>query len=79
MDGTSLGRITNVGAIHYVLAGSFSPDGASIVFATDNDATPNPRGGTFADVFTMQIGTNLQHPVTRSANLDGWPSWGIRQ
>ena len=71
-------RITNVGAAHYVLAGSFSPDGASIVFATDNDATLNPRGGTFADVFTMQLGTTLQHPVTDTANLDGWPSWVSR-
>ena len=78
VDGTGLRRITNVGAAHYVLAGSFSPDGASIVFATDNDATLNPRGGTFADVFTMQLGTTLQHPVTDTANLDGWPSWGSR-
>ena len=30
--------ITNVGSYHYVLAGSFSPDGTSIVFATDEDA-----------------------------------------
>ena len=58
---------------------SFSPDGASIVFATDEGGTPNPRGGTFADVFTMQLGTNLKHPVTRSENLDGWPNWGSRQ
>ena len=78
VDGTGMRRVTNVGSSHYVLAGSFSPDGASIVFATDNDATPNPRGGTFADVFTMQLGTTLQHPVTRAANLDGWPSWGSR-
>ena len=79
VDGTGMRRVTTVGSSHYVLAGSFSPDGASIVFATDEDGTPNPRGGTFADVFTMQRGTNLQHPVTRSANLDGWPSWGSRQ
>ena len=76
VDGTGMRRVTNVGSDHYVLAGSFSPDGASIVFATDKDATPNPRGGTFADVVTMQLGTNVSHPVTRSANLDGWPSWG---
>jgi Tol biopolymer transport system component len=79
VDGTGMRRVTNVGSGHYVLAGSFSPDGTSIVYATDNDATPNPGGGTFADVFTMQLGTTLQHPVTRAANLDGWPSWGSRQ
>ena len=71
-----LRRVTNVGAGHYVLGGSFSPDGASIVFATDYNGTPNPRGGTFADVVTMRVGTNSLVPVTRSANLDGWPSWG---
>lgn len=77
-DGTGLRRVTHVGQSHYVLAGSFSPDGTSIVFATDESATPNPRGGTFADVFTMQLGDNVALPVTRSANLDGWPSWGRR-
>ena len=79
VDGTDLRRVTSVGGTHYVLAGSFSPDGTSITFATDENGTPNPRGGTFADVFTMQLGTNVQHPVTRSANLDGWPTWGSRQ
>jgi Tol biopolymer transport system component len=78
-DGTKLRRTTNVGRNRYVLGGSFSPDGTSIVFATDAGATPNPRGGTFADVFTMRLGTTKQTPVTRSPNLDGWPSWGSRQ
>ncbi len=76
LDGSGLRRVTNVGDTHYVLAGSFSPDGKSIVFATDNDATPNPRGTTSADVFTMQLGITAKEPVTRAANLDGWPSWG---
>jgi Tol biopolymer transport system component len=71
-----LRRVTNVGAGHYVLGGSFSPDGASIVFATDYNGTPDPLGGTFADVVTMRLGTDSPVPVTRSANLDGWPSWG---
>jgi Tol biopolymer transport system component len=75
-NGTYLHRITNVGGNHYVIAGSFSPDGRSFVFATDANAAANPRGGTFADVFTMRLGTSSQHPVTRTANLDGWPSWG---
>lgn len=76
VDGTHLHRITNVGSYHYVIAGSFSPDGTSIVYATDANATGNPRGGTFADIFTLRIGTTAAQPVTRTANLDGWPSWG---
>jgi Tol biopolymer transport system component len=77
VNGTGLRRVTNVGASHYALAGSFSPDGTSIVFATDSQATANPRAPQpFADVFTTRIdGTNLT-PITRTANLDGWPTWG---
>jgi Tol biopolymer transport system component len=76
-SGTNLRRVTNVGASHYVLAGSFSPDGTSIVFATDAEATANPNAAQpFADVFTMRTdGTNLK-PATRTPNLDGWPTWG---
>lgn len=74
--GSHLHRRTNVGVYHYVIAGSFSPDGRSIVFATDADATPNPRGGTFADIFTLRLDGDTPQPVTHSANLDGWPSWG---
>ena len=40
-DGTDLRRLTNVGTGHYVLAGSYSPDGKAIVYATDLGATPN--------------------------------------
>ena len=76
VNGTGLHRVTNVGSNHYVLAGSYSPDGKSIVFATDADGAPNPRGGTFADVFTLRLGTGGKTRVSRSANLDGWPSWG---
>jgi Tol biopolymer transport system component len=76
VNGTDLRRVTNVGSNHYVLAGSFSPDGTSIVFATDLNGVLNPRGGTFADVFTTRLGTQSLTPVTRTANLDGWPSWG---
>ena len=75
-DGSQLRQVTHVAADHYVLGGFFSPDGTSIVFATDEGATPNPRGGTFADVFTMQLGTGKLTQVTRAPNLDGWPSWG---
>jgi Tol biopolymer transport system component len=77
VDGTGLRRVTNVGADHYVLAGSFSPDGTSIVFATDAEATANPNAAQpFADVFTMRFdGANLKR-ATRTPNLDGWPTWG---
>ena len=76
VDGTHLHRVTNVGTVHYVLAGSFSPDGESIVFATDADASLNPLGNTFADVFTLPLAGGAKHQVTHTANLDGWPSWG---
>ena len=75
-DGSHLVQLTHVGAYHYVLAGAFSPDGKSIVYATDAGAAPNPLGRTFADVFTLRLGAKHPLPVTRTANLDGWPSWG---
>ena len=79
VNGTGLRRVTNVSASHAALPGAFSPDGTSIIFATDSGATANPLGRTFADVFTMRTdGTNLT-PVTRTANLDGWPAWGPRR
>jgi TolB protein len=78
-DGTHLRRVTDVGGNHFVLAGSFSPDGTSIVYATDAAATANPRAALpFADVFTAHLdGTNVRQ-VTHTANLDGWPTWGKR-
>jgi Tol biopolymer transport system component len=80
VNGTGLRRVTNVGGSHYVLAGSFSPDGTSIVFATDAEATANPNAARpFADIFTMRIdGTHLK-PATRRPHLDGWPTWGGRR
>jgi Tol biopolymer transport system component len=76
LDGTNLHRVTDVGPYHYVIAGSFSPDGRSIVFATDDGATLNPLGNTFADIFTLRLGSARARQVTHSANLDGWPAWG---
>jgi Tol biopolymer transport system component len=71
-DGTGLRRLTNVGGYHYVLTGSYSPDGHSVVFATDDGAT-----GAFADVFTLDLATGRRIQVTRTRNLDGWPAWGV--
>jgi Tol biopolymer transport system component len=75
-DGTGLKRLTNVGASHYVLSGSYSPDGKSVVFATDEGATANPGSNTFADIVTMRLGGGKLTYVTHTANLDGWPTWG---
>ena len=76
-DGTGLRRLTNVGANHYVLAGSYSPDGKAIVYATDLGATPKPLGGnTFPDIVTQPLGGGPVTRITHSANLDGWPAWG---
>jgi TolB protein len=75
-DGTGLRRLTNVGANHYVLAGSYSPDGKEVVYATDLDATPKPDGNAFADIVTMPLAGGPVTHVTHSPNLDGWPAWG---
>ena len=76
VDGTGLRRVTNVGVSHYVLAGSFSPDGTSIVYATDLAATPNPGQSPFADIDTVPLTGGSPTLVTHTADLDGWPSWG---
>jgi len=78
-DGTGLERLTNVGASYYVLSGSYSPDGKSVVFATDEGATANPHGNTFADIVTMGLDGGKLTYVTHAANLDGWPTWGTAQ
>jgi Tol biopolymer transport system component len=76
-DGTDMHPLTNVGASHYVLAGSYSPDGTSITYATDLDATPNPLGSnTFPDIVTQPLAGGSVTRITHSANLDGWPTWG---
>ena len=76
VDGTGLRRITNVGTGHYVLAGSFSPDGTSIVFATDSDGTPNPAATPSPTSSPCASTAPTSTPVTRTPNLDGWPTWG---
>jgi hypothetical protein len=56
--------------------GHYSPDGNPVVFATDEGATFNPKGNTFADIVTMRLGAGKLTYVTHAANLDGWPTWG---
>jgi Tol biopolymer transport system component len=77
-DGSRLTRITTVDQRSYILGGSFAPDGRSVVFATDAGAAANPHGSTFADIVTMPLGSHALTYVTRTPNLDGWPSWGSR-
>jgi Tol biopolymer transport system component len=69
IDGRGLHRIVPASASHYLLMGSFSPDGRSIVFA---DGT----SGSLADVFTLDLATGRRVQVTHTRNLDGWPTWG---
>lgn len=75
-DGSGLELLRGVGPYHYVLTGSYSPDRKTAVIATDQAATPNPAGNTFADVVLLPLDGGALRPVTRSPNLDGWPTWG---
>ena len=75
-DGEHLQQVTHIPEANYVSEGSYSPDGSSIVFATDVRATPNPRGGTFADIYTAMLGSDTFTAVTRTANLELNPAWG---
>jgi hypothetical protein len=40
-------------------------------FATNDGAT-----GSFADIFTLDLATARRIQVTRTPDLDGWPTWG---
>lgn len=71
IDGSHLHRLIPASFTSYVITGSYSPDGRSIVFATNDGAT-----GSFADIFTLDLATGARAQVTHTANLDGWPSWG---
>ncbi|MGA8941619.1 MAG: hypothetical protein WB502_02735 [Thermoactinomyces sp.] len=71
INGRGLRRLIAPSFSSYVLTGSYSPDGQSIVFATNEGAT-----GTFADVFTLDVATGRRMQVTHTPNLDGWPTWG---
>ena len=73
IDGRGLRRILPASPYGYVLTGSFSPDGGSVVFAT-NAANP----GGFASVVTIDLRTGRQAQLTHAHTLDGWPSWGRR-
>jgi TolB protein len=72
--GSKLQRITHAG--EGVVLGSFSPDGARIVFATTAGAQPNGGGQTYPDIETIAAdGGSVEH-VTRTRNVEGGPDWG---
>lgn len=74
-DGTDLRKLTHFRGQTKVSTGSYSPDGASIVFSTVVGAV-NPPGATLTDVFVMTSdGTDIR-PVTRARNWDGSADWG---
>jgi Tol biopolymer transport system component len=75
-DGSGLRQVTNFGPrVNLLQNGSFSPDGAVIVFATTSGSIKT-RDSNLPDVFTVGLdGTGLR-PVTRSRNWEGSPDWG---
>jgi TolB protein len=57
-------------------AGSFSPDGSSILFATTHGAFEDPPGNNAPDVFVMSADGTDVRPVTRTREWDLDPDWG---
>ncbi len=69
-DGSGLRQLTHFKRTANVRSACFSPDGQSIVLATNNNTAGNP------DVYTINIdGTNLQQ-VTHSKLWDSAADWG---
>ena len=73
-DGTGLTRLTHAQDSVRVLDGSYSPDGASIVFSTTALAT-NPALNT-PDLAVMRADGTGVRPVTSSPGWDASPDWG---
>jgi TolB protein len=75
-DGSALRQLTHFSRNPRVLQdGSYSPDGASIVFATNVGALKVGRSD-LPDLFVMRSdGTHIQ-PITGTVNWDGSPDWG---
>ena len=71
-DGTGLRQLTHFGPSDRVVPGSYSPDGASIVFGTSAKAV----GGVVPDVFAMNAdGTDLRQ-LTKTRNFETQADWG---
>jgi TolB protein len=73
-DGTGLTRLTHTQDSDRVLDGSYSPDGASIVFSATAHATAPTQN--MPDIVVMRADGTGVKPVTRSANWDASPDWG---
>ncbi len=73
-DGTGLTQLTHTQDSDRVLDGSYSPDGASIVFSTTARATDPTLN--MPDLVVMRTDGSGVKPVTRSANWDASPDWG---
>jgi TolB protein len=71
-NGTGLKQLTHFKRGTIVSSSSFSPDGNSIVFATDG------VGGN-ADLFVMRPDGSGKHPITRTKLWDSAPDWGPAQ
>jgi Tol biopolymer transport system component len=76
-DGSGLRRLRRARAGVWLLSGSYSPDGKSILFSTsaravDGHCTYCP----FPDVFVMRADGSHVRPLSRSANWEGSPDWG---
>ena len=71
-DGTGLRQLTHFGPSDRVVSGSYSPDGASIVFGTSAGAV----GEVLPDVFVMNAdGTGLRQ-LTKTRNFETQADWG---
>jgi len=81
-DGTGLRQLTHFaphdsqpGALR---AGSYSPDGSSICFATYHGAVESRPAFGHPDVFVMSADGTDVRPVTRAPNWESDPDWGPR-
>jgi len=82
-DGTGLTQLTHFAALHHDGGGSFSPDGAKIVFESDR-LSPDVSPTTFGtmDIFTMNAdGSNVTRIATAVASCPqdgncGGVNWG---
>ena len=71
-DGTGLRQLTHYAQAYRVLPGSYSPDGKSIVFATN-------AGSTNGNAVTkINVDGSNPLPLTAGANVAGWPACGTK-
>ena len=75
-DGSGLRQLTHFSPNPRVLQnGSYSPDGKSIVFATNKGAVKVGRSD-LPDLFVMRADGSHMVALTRTRNWDGSPDWG---